>query len=207
MENFKKGYSELINRYNIIDNDTCVFLIEKSTELIQYIETLNHAEINRNKIEIKNIYYINANMLQYLIIDKKNNDIIFTCLERLKKFLNLEPFNIGAKNLFKNISLKFIKFDNNLEDKLQVMKSVLYIIPCDIIIQYELGNIYKDMKEYDKAISCYKLSIGIMEITVEDVKIKCEILKNLGNIYYSRKEDNLGKYYFDLEKKVRKISR
>ena len=203
--------------------------LQQSSELIKFLDTLNPFEVNRYKDEIKNTYYISAEILARTVglhmnrTEFKDDEkgVLFTSISHLQKVLNVEPFNVASKELFKVLFIYLTIFNSNAEENIRYLSNVLMVDPCDYQLQYNLGFMYHRVNNLEGSLQHYKLANGILdsqlkinelEVVVEDkstpryqqllnvkiileqFKVKC--LNGLGGIYFAIQDRELANYFF-----------
>ena len=209
-------------------NQQYVECLQKSSELIKFLDTLNPFEVNRHKEELKNTYYISAEILARTVglhmnrTEFKNDEksILYTSIAHLQKVLNIEPFNVSAKELFKVVFIYLTIFNPNAEENLTYLNNVLMVDPCDYQLQYNLGFMYHRVNNLEGSLQHYKLATGVIDfqLKINDLEIKAETtesrlsdlnnvktalqqfkvkcLNGLGGIYFAIQDRELANYYF-----------
>lgn len=96
-----------------------------------------------------------------------------------------------------SLSKAFHIFENQPIDQLQ---------PNDAIALNDMGNLYRDLDEPDKALKCFQMSLGILNRcfpTQPHPKV-ASLLKKIGSIFMEREEHDLALQCFSLELEMEK---
>ena len=219
---------DILNKQQKIDNDKYNTCIEKSSEIIKFLDELNIFEINRIKDEIKTIYYISSEVLIRTVglhmnrttFSDQEKGILYTSIAHLQKVLNVDPFNIQAKELYKIVFIFLTIFNSNPKENVDLLKNVLSVDPCDYQLQYNIAFMYQRQNDLENALCHFKLAIGIIDLHIleknyqkkltketkeikdienvqlilDQFKVKC--LNGLGGVYFSIQDRELANYYF-----------
>ena len=208
-------------------NDKYVSCLQHTSDIIRFCDELNPFEINRLKNEIKIVYYINAEILTRTVGLHSNRQgfkdnekgILYTCITHLQKTLNIDPFNVQAKELYKIIFIYLTIFNSNAEENVKMLRNVLIIDPCDYQLHYNLGFMYHRTNDLENSLYHYKLAVGLIDYQTQlndnrikmatgkelvvftnlttglnQFKVKC--LNGLGSVYYTIQDRELANYYF-----------
>ena len=197
-------------------NDKYILCLQQTSDIIRFCDELNPFEINRLKQEIKTIYYINAEILHRTVglhsnrtnFTKNEKGILYTCITHLQKTLNIDPFNVQAKELYKIIFIYLTIFNADAEENVKMLRNVLIIDPCDYQLHYNLGFMYHRINDLENSIYHYKLAVGLIDnqnkindnkdtnltTGLNQFKVKC--LNGLGSVYYTIQDRELANYYF-----------
>lgn len=189
--------------------------IEYSGKLITMLDNLNSFEINRIKEDIKIVYYISSEVLARMVglhmnrteFTDREKGILYTSVAHLHKVLNIEPFHLLAKELFKIILIYLTIFNSDAKENIVLLKSVLMVCPCDYQLQYNLAFMYQRTNELENSLQHFKLAVGIIELELKSSKLNTEQIKGLtefkvkclnglGGIYFAIQDRELANYYF-----------
>jgi len=201
----------IIVKESRVDDNLYIKCIDHSNKIITFLDTLNLYQINRIKQDIKTIYYISAELLARTVglhmnrsgFTDREKSILYTSIAHLQKVLNIDPFDYGAKELFKIIFIFLTLFNSDVKENIILLKNVLLINPCDYQLQYNLAFMYQRINDLESALCHFKLAIGIIDLELklnQDVqglnqfKIKC--LNGLGGVYFTIQDRELANYYF-----------
>lgn len=225
MPEFLEEYKVLQEKYNtsqkkfmtenIIDNDTYIECIGISQRCIRYLDTVNPFALNRNKEEVKNTYYISAELLvrtvgfnmQRTELSDGEKNTLYLSIVHARKVLSFEPMHIQAKELLKMTFMYLTLFNPNAQENIQLLRQVLSVDPCDYQLQYNLAFMYQRANQLDESVYHYKLALGITELCLKTAtdkdrsiitqfKMKC--LNGLGGVYFNIQDRELALYYFEL---------
>jgi predicted O-linked N-acetylglucosamine transferase (SPINDLY family) len=196
-------------------NQLYVGCLEKTSELIKFMDEMNPFEVNRHKEEFKSVYYISAEVLARTVglhmnrpgFKDNEKNILYTSIAHLQKVLNVDPFNPQAKELYKIVFIYLTIFNSNAEENIKLLKNVLMVDPCDYQLQYNLGFMYHRVNDLESSLHHYKLAVGILDAQLQlnkdnkdavnslnQFKVKC--LNGLGGIYFAIQDRELANYYF-----------
>lgn len=226
IESFLSNYEQLQNVYNTaqetllntqkIDNEKYLECIKLCNILIKFLDELNPFVMQRHKEEIKNTYYISAELLVRTVglhmnrngfVENEKNTL-YIAVAHLRKALNLEPFNKKYMELFKLVFLYLTIFNANAEENITLLNQILMVDPCDYQLHYNFGFMYHRVNKLESSVYHYKLAIGIIDLLINSTsdkdnilglkqfKIKC--LNGLGSIYFTIQDRDLALYYFTL---------
>lgn len=211
VKNIYDNAQYILEKESRVDNDLYVKCIDFSNKIITMLDTLNPFQINRIKYDIITIYYISAELLARTVglhmnrenLTEQEKGTIYTSIAHLQKVLNVDPFNILAKELFKILFIILTVFNSNSSQNIDLLKNVLMIHPCDYQLQYNLAFMYQRNNDLENALQHFKLAIGIIDlelkvspenIPLKEFKVKC--LNGLGGIYFAVQNRELANYYF-----------
>jgi len=201
-------------KHGDLDNTKYIECINRSAVLIRYLDNVNPFVIQRHKDEIKQTYYISAELLVRTVglqMDRKDGfkdnekNTLFISIAHVKKCLAIEPFHKPSQELIKIVFLYLTLFNANPEENLTYLQQVSLYDPCDYQLQYNLGFMYHRANKLDDSIKHYKMAIGILDLYLEknsldeglrQFKVKC--FNGLGSVYYSVQDRDLALYYFNL---------
>lgn len=200
-------------------NDKYVQCLQHTSEIIRFCDELNPFQINRLKDEIKTIYYINAEILARTVglhmnrqeFSQNDKGVLYTCITHLNKTLQVDPFHVQAKELFKIIFIYLTIFNSDANENIKLLRNVLMVDPCDYQLHYNLGFMYHRANELDSSLYHYKLAVGLVDnqmqindlnvtpnenlmISLKQFKVKC--LNGLGSVYFAIQDRDLSSYYF-----------
>lgn len=199
-----------------IDNDKYTKCIELSSIIITFLDGLNPFQINRIKEDIKTIYYISAEILIRMVglstrrpeFTERERGLLYTSIAHLRKVLDIEPFNLPAKELYKTVFLYLSMFNSNKVESITMLNNILMMHPCDYQVQYNLAFMHQRANDLDKSMQHFKLAVGIIDLELKaadsnqvqfikmlsEFKVKC--LNGLGQIYFSIQDRELANYYY-----------
>lgn len=210
---YNSAQDELMKTGNV-NNAKYVECINRSAVSIRFLDNLNPFVIQRHKKEIKQTYYISAELLVRTVglhMDRKDGfkdnekNTLFISIAHAKKCLSIEPFHRPSQELVKIVFLYLTLFNPNPEENLAYLQQVCLYDPCDYQLQYNMGFMYHRANKLDDSIKHYKLAIGILDLHLEknpndenikQFKIKC--FNGLGSVYYSVQDRDMALYYFNL---------
>jgi tetratricopeptide (TPR) repeat protein len=226
IENFLSNYEKLKTIYNKaqetlltsqqIDNEKYLECIKLCNILIKYLDELNPFVIQRHKAEIKNTYYISAELLVRTVglhmnrngfVENEKNTL-YIAIAHIRKALNIDPFNKKCMELFKLVFLYLTIFNANAEENITLLNQILMVDPCDYQLHYNFGFMYHRVNKLESSVYHYKLAIGIIDLLLntnieEDAKnglrqFKIKCLNGLGSIYFTIQDRDLALYYFNI---------
>jgi predicted O-linked N-acetylglucosamine transferase (SPINDLY family) len=200
-------------------NDKYVQCLQYARDIIKFCDELNPFQINRLKDEIKTVYYINAEILARTVglhmnrtdFTQHDKGVLYTCITHLNKSLQVDPFHIQSKELFKIIFIYLTIFNSDANENIKLLRNVLMVDPCDYQLHYNLGFMYHRVNELDNSLYHYKLAVGLVDnqielnnlkttpnldltISLKQFKVKC--LNGLGSVYFAIQDRDLSSYYF-----------
>jgi len=199
-----------------IDNEKYLRCIQTSSILIKYLDELNPFVIERNKEEIKNTYYISAELLVRTVglhmnrpgFTEQEKNSLYIAIAHIRKVLNIEPFNKKAMEIFKLVFLYLTIFNANAEENLVLLNQVLMVDPCDYQLHYNFGFMYHRANKLDSSVYHYKLAIGIIDLLLQNAKdettiaglkeFKVKCLNGIGGVYFTIQDRHTALYYFYL---------
>lgn len=190
--------------------------IEYSGLLITFLDKLNPFQVNRIKGDIKIVYCISAEILIRTVglhtnrpngFTDHEKSVLYTSVAHLQKVLNIEPFHVQAKELFKIVFIYLTIFNSNAKENLTLLNNILMINPCDYQVHYNLAFMYQRTNDLENSLKHFKLAIGIIDLecqiqkdnsnvitSLKQFKVKC--LNGLGGIYFAIQDRELANYYF-----------
>ncbi len=223
IDSFLTEYKHLFEVYNAaqavfnstqkVDNAKYVDCIKRSQVMIRYLDELNPFVIARYKTEIKNTYYISAelfirtiglNMNRTSLTDTDKNTL-YIGIAHLRKVLALEPLHAQAKELFKMVFMYMTLFNPDVKENITHLNQVLTVDPCDFQLHYNLGFMFHRANQLDNSLYHYKLALGLLDMLIEkegnkehlkQFKVKC--LNGLGGIYFTIQDRETALYYFEI---------
>jgi predicted O-linked N-acetylglucosamine transferase (SPINDLY family) len=226
IKTFLKEYEKLKIVYNQaqekllmdgkIDNEKYAECIDKSRMLITFLDELNQFVVQRHKEEIKNTYYISAELLVRSVglhmnrpeFSEQEKNALYIAIAHIRKVLNIEPFNKKAMEIFKLVFLYLTIFNSNAEENIVLLNQVLVVDPCDYQLHYNFGFMYHRANKLDSSIYHYKLAIGIIDLLLQNTKekdsinnlneFKVKCLNGIGSVYFTIQDRDLALYYFYL---------
>jgi len=231
IEEFLEQYKILQTIYNSaqaifyeskkVDNEKYINCIQRCNCLIKYLDNLNMFVIARHQTEIKQTYYISAELLVRTVglnINKSTfsdseKNTLYTAIAHLRKSLSIEPFHKQSQELFRMIFLYLTIYNSDVQENITYLNQVLVIDPCDYQLHYNMGFMFHRANQLDSSLYHYKLAIGIIDLTIakeqlannnvdglRQFKVKC--LNGLGSIYFTIQNRDLALYYFNLAAEI-----
>jgi predicted O-linked N-acetylglucosamine transferase (SPINDLY family) len=231
MEEFLKEYVILKNDFDKaqekfiiekkIDNEKYVECIFRSKKIITFLDELSGIKMSKHKEEIKNTYYISAELLTRTVglhmnrngftdIEKNN---LYMAISHCKRCLAIDPFNKSAMELFKVIFIYLTIFNANVQENINYLNQVLMVDPCDYQLHYNFGFMFHRANKLESSLYHYKLAVGIIDLQLQKTgiseeektalnqfKIKC--LNGLGSIYFTIQDRDLALYFFELAREI-----
>jgi predicted O-linked N-acetylglucosamine transferase (SPINDLY family) len=220
----KKTYDDAQQKFLLeqkMENDKYIECILRSRVIIKYLDELNNIQLNKNKEQVKNTYYISAELLSRTVglhmnrtsftEQEKNN--LYISIAHLKKCLAIDPFYRNAMELFKIIFIYLTIFNANVQENINYLNQVLMVDPCDYQLHYNFGFMFHRANKLESSVYHYKLAVGIIDLQLKDpghapeavnslkqFKIKC--LNGLGSIYFTVQDRDLALYYFELAREI-----
>lgn len=230
-DQFLSEYTKLENIYNIaqekflktqiVDNDKYVECIKLAGVLIKFLDTLNIIQLYKYSDQIKNTYYISAELLVRTVglntvrsgFNEIEKNTLYVAIAHSRKVLQLEPFHQKAKDLFKLIFLYLTIYNADPEENINLLNQILPVDPCDYQLHYNLGFMLQRSNKLETSLYHFKLSIGIIELLLKDpahdknaidslTKFKIKCLNGLGSIYFSIQDRDTSLYYFKLAEEL-----
>lgn len=213
---------EILENTKKVENEMYIECIMKTQELIRFLDDQNPFVINRNKEEVKNTYYISAELLirtvgfiqNRQVFTENDKNSLHIAIVHLRKVLSIEPMNPKAKELFKMSFLYLTLFNSNPKENIDCLNQILAIDPCDYQLHYNLGFTFHRANQLDNSLYHYKLSLGILELLMENEKLKNNGLETdtyksylqfkikcyngIGGIYFNIQDRETALYYFEL---------
>lgn len=204
-----------------VENQMYIDCITKTQELIRFLDEQNPFVINRHKEEVKNTYYISAELLIRTVgfiqnrpefTDNDKNSLHIAIIH-LRKVLGIDPMDPKAKELFKMSFLYLTLFNSNPKENIDCLNQILAVDPCDYQLHYNLGFSFHRANQLDNSLYHYKLSLGILDLLLENevlkngkgtdiekaylqFKVKC--YNGIGGIYFTIQDRESALYYFML---------
>lgn len=201
-----------------VDNDKYVECIHRSNACISYIDTISSLEYQDNRDQVKDIYYINAELLVRTVgidtsrpgLAKDQENTLLVAASRLRRTLGIEPFHPQAKELFKVIMMYRTIYCGDAAENVKILSEVMMVDPCDYQLHYNIGFMYQRVNQLDDSVRHFKTSIGLIDMTLttlpstnkegiatlKTLKLKC--LNGLGGVYFNVQNRDLAMYYFQL---------
>ena len=227
MDVFLEEYKNLTKLYNKAqeilliekrtDNDSYVNCLKITNLMIKFLDELNPFVIQRHKEEIKNVYYISAELLVRTVglhmnrngFNEVEKNTLYMAIAHVRKVIQIEPFNRKAMELLKMVFLYLTIFNPDAEENLVFLNQILVVDPCDYQLHYNFGFMYHRVHKLDSSIYHYKLAIGIIDLLLSNDKLdqpvkdslnqfKVKCLNGLGSIYFTVQDRDTALYYFNL---------
>lgn len=213
---YKEAQDTLVKEQRL-DNAKYVNCIQRAGSIITYLDKQNPFVVNRHKSEIKQVYYISAELLVRTVglhmnrkafTDTEKNSL-YIAVAHLRKCLNIEPLNKQYKDLFRLIFLYLSIFNPNANENISLLNQVLMVDPCDYQLHYNLGFMFHRVNQLDNSLYHYKLAIGLLDYELEknkndmgltQFKVKC--LNGIGSIYFTVQDRELALYFFNLAAEI-----
>jgi len=219
-ETYDKAQEKFLNEQKI-DNDKYVECIYRSKIMIVYLDSLNQVQLNKYKEQVKETYYISAELLSRTVglhmnrssFTEQDKNSLYISVAHLKKSLGIDPFNKKVMELFKIILIYLTLFNANVQENINLLNQVLMVDPCDYQLHYNFGFMFHRANKLESSLYHYKLAVGIVDLLLKDqtkgenekailkqFKVKC--LNGLGSIYFTIQDRDLALYYFELAKEI-----
>ena len=202
-----------------VDNATYVDVIQRTQQLIRYMDKLDQFKIQRYKDYVKDLYYMSAELLVRTVglnnprkgFNEREKTTLITAVMHARKVLDVEPFHRPARDLFKLVYLYFTIHEPDPKENVKMLQQVLLVDPADYQLNFNLGFQYHRSNDLDNSLKHYKLAVGLLDLhigatdkdkhpgayeTLMKFKIKC--LNGLGAIYYNIQNRDVALYYFKL---------
>jgi protein O-GlcNAc transferase len=200
-----------------LNHEKYVNCIRRSSSIIRFLDTQNQMQYQKFKDEVKNTYYISAELLVRTVgLQMKRNaftdaekNTLFIAIAHVRKALAIEPFHQKSVEVFKLVFLYLSIYNANVQENIDYLRQILAVDPCDYQLQYNLAFMYQRANKLDESIQHYKLALGILDLilkssedhlALKQFKIKC--LNGLGAVYYAIQDRDLAMYYFTLAAKI-----
>lgn len=222
-ESYEKAQDTFV-KTQVVDNETYVDCIKRTQLMIKFLDELNPFVVSRHKGEIKQTYYISAELLvrtvglsasrsNFTDIEKNSLHI---AIAHLRRVLAIEPLNKKACELFKLVFMYMTLFNPNVSENITYLNQILTVDPCDYQLHYNLAFMFHRGNQLENSLYHYKLALGLIELAMEkyelqskikdegtsgltglkQFKVKC--LNGLGSIYFTVQDRELALYYFKL---------
>jgi len=195
IDEFLQEYTQLENMYNIaqknlmdsgiVNNELYSQCIIKSAQLIRFLDNLNPFVTQRYKEQIKNTYFISAELLVRSVGLSKQRDF-FTDLEKntlyiavahSRKVLELDPFHKRTVELYKLVLMYLTIHNPKPDENISILKQVTLVDPYDFQLHYNLGFMYHRDNKLDESVSHYKLAISIIDTLLKQEELENEVKK------------------------------
>lgn len=225
IEEFLSQYSILHRVYNEaqekflktqqVDNAKYVDCIKRSASMIKLLDELNNFQLQRYKDEVKNTYYVSAELMIRTVNIQSQRDgfteleknTLYIAIAHLRKVLLLEPFHQKGMELFKLVFLYLSIYNPNPEENIGYLNQVLMVDPCDYQLHYNLGFMFHRANKLESSVYHFKMALGILNLLekmaseesltgLRQFKIKC--LNGLGTIYFAIQDRDQALYFFNL---------
>lgn len=211
--NIREFYEEFIKVYTSgLFNEA----IRYCNLITDFIDKLHPIQCTSIHDIISKVYTIKTQMLLDITgmpeprqTEMQENDkkIYYTCIHLLKKVLSIDPLNDTCMELYKNVFLYIVRYNENIQENITYLKQILFYYPYNFEVQYNLGCMYQRNNDLDNALQHFKMAMGIIDLhlqsngkytrdTLTQFKGKC--LDLLGMIYYSIQDRHLALYYLKL---------
>lgn len=221
MKKLYDNAQDILETTKKVENQMYIECIYKTQELIRYLDEQNPFVINRHKEQVKNTYYISAELLVRTVglisnrpvFSDSDKNSMHIAIIHLRKVLGIDPMNNKAKELFKMSFLYLTLFNSNPKENIDCLNQILSVDPCDYQLHYNLGFSFHRANQLDNSLYHYKLSIGILELLLENEKLKhgketdntnaylqfkVKCLNGIGGVYFSIQDRETALYYFEL---------
>ncbi|NBP01178.1 MAG: hypothetical protein EBU90_13775 [Proteobacteria bacterium] len=207
-----------------VNNDKYVNCIQRTNSMIKFLDDLNPFVVNRYKEQIKNTYYISAELLVRTVglnankgtFSETEKNTLYIAIAHLRKCLGIEPFHRQSQDLFRMVFLYLTIFNPNVQENITFLNQVLMVDPCDYQLHYNLGFMFHRANNLDSSLYHYKLALGLLDLAIDKLKLekqpteaieglqqfKVKCLNGLGSIYFTIQDRELALYYFQLAAKI-----
>lgn len=223
LDNLNKYVSDLKASYEnanqLGQHDVYMQCMEKCANVIRFMDTLNPFQINRIKDEIRDSYYISAELyvrtvglnMQRKELSDQEKGVLYTAIVHLQKCLQVDPLCNRVRELFKVVFIYLSVFNFIPKENIKLLRSVLPVEPTCYQLHYNLGFMYHRDNQLDDSLSHYKLALGILELHIEKEKLKhppnesllrqleefqIKCYNGIGGIYFAVQDRELAIYYF-----------
>jgi protein O-GlcNAc transferase len=215
MDNLRQKYSKAqeLASNGIIDSKLYSECIEESSKIVLDMDKLNIFELQRQKKDVIDAYYINAELLGRSVglqnpvkpYTENQKNVLYTSVNRLQRVLSLDPFHKSSTELYKIILLLLTIFNSNMEENIVIIEKILSVDPSDYQVQFNLGFSYQRNNNLDKALQHFKLTLGLLKFH-KQIEKNQEVLKIIdqfivktfnciGTIYYTVQDRYLANCY------------
>lgn len=198
--------SAIIQATGAIDasvNAMCVNCIHRLQPIVKYTDKFNIFQISKDADRIKQVYLISGelmfrtvNLAKDTLSDiEKNNCTVG--IAHLRKVLDIDPFHAKAMELFKLLYSILANHTPVIQEAINLLKQVLYVVPHDFGLHFSMGRLYVRANDLDTALYHFKLALGIVG-PQGDKHARLVILNNLALIYQGVQNRDLALYYLNL---------
>lgn len=220
----KKVYDkaqEKMHATQTVDNASYVECIKRSQVMIRYLDELNSFIISRNKDEVRDTYYISAELLIRTVgvttprdaLKDNDRNTLYIAVAHLRKVLGIDPLHVTACEWFKRVFIYLTIFNSNATESIALLNQVLTVSPCDVDLHFHLGFLFLRANQLDNSLYHYKLALGLVDMHMKRVslegggtseqqdglrKLKIKCLNGIGGVYFSVQDRELALYYFNL---------
>ena len=223
LDNLDKHVTELRSLYQQAnasgDQNAFIVCLNRCGEIIKFTDTLNPFQINRIKDNVRDTYYMSAEMYARTVglhnnrqsLTDQEKGLLYTAVIHLNKCLSVDPLDGRVKELYKIIFIYLTIYTYDPKENIRLLRSVLPVEPTCYQLHYNLGFMYHRSNQLDDSIGHYKLSLGLLDLHLErenlrkkpdknlikslnEFKIKC--LNGIGGVYFAVQDRELAIYYF-----------
>ena len=142
-------------------------LLKQEPEFLTARQVLRRAEVTRAKTEKKGFFNISTAPLAVMKAQRELKKDPTKTIELVEKVLEMGPYNLQANMLLKDAAVAA----DYPEIAIFAMETLLENDPRDVKVLHELGRLYHQYKQSDKAVEIYNRISEIDPVDLEAVKL------------------------------------
>jgi tetratricopeptide (TPR) repeat protein len=142
-------------------------LLKQEPEFLTGRQMLRRAEVTRAKTEKKGFFNISTAPLAVMKAQRELKKDPAKTIELVEKVLEMGPYNLQANMLLKDAAVAAAY----PEIAIFAMETLLENDPRDVKVLHELGRLYHQYDQSDKAVEIYNRITGINPVDLEAVKL------------------------------------
>jgi tetratricopeptide (TPR) repeat protein len=142
-------------------------LLKQEPEFLTARQMLRRAEVTRAKTEKKGFFNISTAPLAVMKAQRELKKDPAKTIELVEKVLEMGPYNLQANMLLKDAAVAA----DYPEIAIFAMETLLENDPRDVKVLHELGRLYHQYKQSDKAVEIYNRICEIDPVDLEAVKL------------------------------------
>lgn len=142
-------------------------LLKQEPEFLTGRQMLRRAEVTRAKTEKKGFFNISTAPLAVMKAQRELKKDPTKTIELVEKVLEMGPYNLQANMLLKDAAVAA----DYPEIAIFAMETLLENDPHDVKVLHELGRLYHQYKQSDKAVEIYNRISEIDPVDLEAVKL------------------------------------
>ena len=142
-------------------------LLKQEPEFLTARQMLRRAEVTRAKTEKKGFFNISTAPLAVMKAQRELKKDPTKTIELVEKVLEMGPYNLQANMLLKDAAVAA----DYPEIAIFAMETLLENDPRDVKVLHELGRLYHQYKQSDKAVEIYNRISEIDPVDLEAVKL------------------------------------